>query len=402
MNSLSIGDLVQNSLQCAIVRWLGSIEEIPIIGLQLINSTLPGYTDGTCSLDNQRYFICSNGHGYYVLESSFHDSYKIIKKTTEINNATTSDDDFNSPEQSLSTSPKDSPIYQHPIRSYSSPSVSQIQHNLDKNSVISPSRGVLSRLTFEREQRNSQINSTSHDEKNSLTHASSAAQSDPTLSRIYCPENYKSTSCDRNEELEVENFISNEGDNENNTTYSIFEITNNNNLPLPHASLPLFGQEYFLNNWTLHRVKSLVQDQIPIFNQLCLNVFNDKCILQNLIDEQIDGCCPRIPNPPPNDISIELIKLFDNVKIIYPSRAIRLYNNDYLLLAILCSNNQCAYVRTSTGWAYTDDDSEHGYPIVVDEISEMINGSVGDINTNSEQCLHVLKNASFLYYKLVQ
>ncbi|CAF4047327.1 unnamed protein product, partial [Rotaria sordida] len=92
----------------------------------------------------------------------------------------------------------------------------------------------------------------------------------------------------------------------------------------------------------------------------------------------------------------------DRVEIIFPSRAIRLYDNDYLLLAILCSNNQCAYIRTAVGWAYTDDECDHGQSIVIDEVSQMIDDSNNYIEINSEQCLHVLKNASFLYYKLVE
>ncbi len=83
------------------VRWIGEIEGILIIGLQSIDSTLPGqekiilsffecnlfvlgYTDGTCPFDNNRYFHCPNGQGYYILETGFNDSYEIIKTNKAI------------------------------------------------------------------------------------------------------------------------------------------------------------------------------------------------------------------------------------------------------------------------------------------------------------------------------
>jgi hypothetical protein len=288
--------------------------------------------------------------------------------------------------QSLSTSPTNPPITPQPIPSTFSPSVSQIHHNSDNNHGISPSRGVLSRLTSEREQKKSQ--------------PSPSIESDPTPSRIYHPENYRSTSYDKTDDSEVFEFNVNENENENN--FSLLQITNNNDQLSSRNNLSSFGHEYFLNTWTLGRVRSLLENEIPIDNQFCLNIYNDQCNVQNLIDEQINGCVSLIPNAPPNDVRIELIKLFNHVEIIFPSRAIRLYDNDYLLLAILCSNNQCAYIRTSDGWAYTDDESDNGQSIVVDEISQMIDDSNSDSQYDSEQCRHILKNASFLYYKLVE
>ncbi|CAF0918866.1 unnamed protein product [Rotaria sordida] len=401
MNSLTIGDIVQNSVQRAIVCWLGFIEETPIIGLQLIDSILPGYTDGTCPFDNKRYFNCPKGQGYYILESGFTDSYKIIEKKIDINRLTTSDNEFHDDKQSLSTSPVNIPIAQQPIRSFSSPAISQIEPNLDNNHVISPSRGVLSRLTSEREQRRIQMTSSATDDKDSINQTSSI-ESDPTSSRIYRPENYRSTSYDKPEESQLGELTLHDNDNENKNNCPLVQTINDNDQSLSTQSLPVFGQEYFLDTWTLSRVKSLLENQIPIYNQLCLNIFDDQCNVQSLIDEQITGCEPHIPTQPPNDIRIELIKLFDRVEIIFPSRAIRLYDNDYLLLAILCSNNQCAYIRTAVGWAYTDDECDHGQSIVIDEVSQMIDDSNNYIEINSEQCLHVLKNASFLYYKLVE
>ena len=57
-----------------------------------------GYTDGTCPFNNKRYFDCPPGQGYYILESSFNNSYKIIQKKTENNKINGSDDEFNSAE----------------------------------------------------------------------------------------------------------------------------------------------------------------------------------------------------------------------------------------------------------------------------------------------------------------
>jgi len=295
----------------------------------------------------------------------------------------------------LSTSPVHTPIFSQPISSSSSPFVSQTHNCSDNNPVISSSRGVLSRLAFEREQRKMQISPSLSANENPPS-----VQYDSSSSRIYRPENYKSPSHDKTEESEVYEFTACDNENENNI--SLLPITNNTGELSPETEIASFGHEYFLNTWTLGRVKSLLENEIPIDNQFCLNVCIDQCSVQNLIDEQINGCLSLIPFTPPHDIRIELIKIFDNVEIIFPSRAIRLYDNDYLLLAILCSNNQCAYVRTETGWGYTDDDTDNGQSIVVDEISQMIDDFSSDIQHHSEQCRHVLKNASFLYYKLVE
>ena len=221
----------------------------------------------------------------------------------------------------------------------------------------------------------------------------------PTSSRIYCPENYKSHSYDKTEQSDVNKTTVCSNDNENENNYSLLRIIDSNSQLCPTHHIPSFGHEYFLDTWTLARVKSLVENQIPTDDQLCLNICDDQCHVQNLIDQQINKY-PALK--PPNDVCIELIRLFYHVQKIFPPRCIRLYDNDYLLLAILCSNNQCAYVRTATGWAYTDDETDYGASIIVDEISEMIDASDTNIGQSSEQCLHVLKNASFLYYKLVE
>lgn len=95
------------------VRWIGEIENMPIIGLESLNSTLPGkkeiffnhsmifqtflgYTDGICPFDNQRYFKCPPEHGYYVLESGFNESYKIVQAKRDGRKDSDSDEEYNS------------------------------------------------------------------------------------------------------------------------------------------------------------------------------------------------------------------------------------------------------------------------------------------------------------------
>ncbi|UJR25549.1 hypothetical protein I4U23_006894 [Adineta vaga] len=368
MNSLHVGDIVQNPTQTATIRWLGSIEDNAIIGLQLNNSTLPGYTDGTCPYDNKRYFLCPPDQGYYVLESSFINSYRLIQRHT--------DNDYNSIEQTLSTSPVHAPLLTQPIPSTTSPSVSQIQFLSDNNHVTSSPRGVLSRLTSEREQWKTQ-----------MSPMASAANNSSSTSRIYRPENYRSETYDFSTENEQE--------------LSHVQMTDNNQI-LSFDNMPSFGHDYFLNHWTLGRVKRFLEMEIPVENQLCLNICIDQCETQQLIDEQINKYLSRRSKTAPSNIRIELIKIYDNVEIAFPSRAIRLYDNDYLLLAILCSYSECAYIRTKAGWAYTDEESDRGESIIIDEISQMIDDINTDIPYKSEQCLHVLKNASFLYYKLIE
>jgi hypothetical protein len=275
-------------------------------------------------------------------------------------------------------------IFPQPIQSSSPPNVSQTQHNSDDNHVISPPRGVLSRLVSEREQRKLQNTLSSTSNKNSFNHTASI-ESDPLASY------------DKVEESNSHEFTAFENENENENN-----LTNTNTQVSVHDQLPSFGHEYFLDDWTLGRVKTLLENQISINDQLCLNIYNDQNNVQNLIDEQINGSLSLLPFVPPDEVRIELIKLYDHVETIFPSRAIHLYNNDYLLLAILCSNNQCAYIRTTKGWAYTDEESDDGQSIIIDEITQMIDDSNNDIQYESEQCRYVLNNACFLYYKHVE
>lgn len=288
---------------------------------------------------------------------------------------------------SFRTSPVNSLIIPEPILSSTSPNISQTQLKSDDNHTVSPSRGILSRLVSERDQRKLQTTLSSTSNKDSIDHSLSS-------SRTYHPENYRSTSCEKTEELNVNQFTPCEN------TSSLTNTTNNRT-SFSHE-YPSFGHEYFLDDWTLGRVKILLENQISLNDQLCLNIYNDRNNVQNLVDEQINGCLSLLPFIPPNDIRIELIKLYDHVEMIFPSRALRLYNNDYLLLAILCSNNQCAYIRTSDGWAYSDEESENGSSILIDEISQLIDDSSSDIQHVSEQCRHLLKNACYLYYKRVE
>ena len=251
--------------------------------------------------------------------------------------------------------------------------------------LSSSSRGILSRLASEREQRKVHHSPSSEPEA-----AVSVGFDEQT--RIYRPEQYRSTVCDHQESADVLEFVAYSSDNEGDDEMDPSRAR-------PSAS---FGQEYFLDHWTLAKVRSLLDEGIPIENQLCLNVHHDECDVQNVVDEQINAYCSfqSVPRPP-SDVCMELVRLYNHVRMIFPSRSLRLYDNDYLLLAILCSNNQCAYIRTATGWAYVDDESEQGQPVIVDEVSQMIDGFTSNSRRHSEQCSHILKSASYLYYKLV-
>lgn len=57
---------------------------------------LAGYTDGTCPIDNKRYFQCPDGKGYFILESAFLHSYTIVREPVSIDRSAHSDDEFNS------------------------------------------------------------------------------------------------------------------------------------------------------------------------------------------------------------------------------------------------------------------------------------------------------------------
>ena len=298
----------------------------------------------------------------------------------------------------MSISPTHVLTFPQAILSPSWSPTSQIDRSVHSNYVTSPSRGVLSRLAFEHEQRKMQRSLSSTENKDSFID-STPTKLHSTSSRIYCPENYKQDSYDKTEQSEVDKFSVCSSNDENENNCSLLRLIDSNNQLSPTYRMSSFGHEDFLDTWTLARVKSFIENQIPVNNRLCLNICDDQCNVQNLIDQQIKEY-PALK--PPNDVCIELIRLFYHVQIIFPPRCIRLYDNDYLLLAILCSNNQCAYVRTTTGWAYTDDETDYGASIIVDEISEMIDAPDTNIEQSSEQCLYLLKNASFLYYKLVE
>lgn len=290
---------------------------------------------------------------------------------------------FRSP---LSASPANDPHFPQPISSKSTPTTAHAQHYSDNSHGHSPSRGgVLRRLTAERD---------SH-----KTSSSSPSKSkDQTSSRQYQPDNYRSQSNERHSEPELTDDDSGDEIAANNPP--VRTAITGNRFPSTE-DVPVFGQEYFLDNWTLGRLKRLVENDLSADGQLCLNISQDRCNVQELIHQQINDCLTVLPASPPFDVCIELIRLFGHVRVIYPSRLVSLYGNDYLLLAVLCSNNNCAYIRTSDGWAFTDEDSDHGQSMVVYEISQMIDDSNTDAQHQSEQCRHLLKDAAFLYYKLV-
>ena len=244
-------------------------------------------------------------------------------------------------------------------------------------------------MAFDREHRQAQEPPT----------ASEAHEADLS-SRRYRPENYRSVSWEADRDTNADPFTSQDEAARKNMRRS--QPVENATVSSSKQHIHSFGHEYFLDRWALGQVVSLLQVEIPLDNQFCLHSHNDQCNVQMLVDEQINASASLIPETPPSDIRVELIKIFDHVKSIFPSRVIRLHDHDYLLLAILCSNNQCAYIRTTRGWAYTDYDNANGSSLLVDEISQMIDRECSDTRHVSEQCQHILKNAAFLYYKLVR
>lgn len=282
------------------------------------------------------------------------------------------------------------PRFPQPIPSKSTPTTGQTAHYSDNSHPHSPSRGVLSRFTSERDSHKASNSSTSKSKENSVEQSSS--------SRRYQADNYRSQSYERRSEPELTDDDSE--DERKGNAPPVRTITTVNRFPSTE-DVPTFGQEYFLDNWTLGRLKRFIERDISFDGQLCLNISEDRCNVQALINQQINDCLTVLPRSPPFDVYIELIRIFGHVQVIYPTRLITLYGNDYLLLAVLCSNNNCAYIRTSAGWAFTDEDSDHGPNVVVHEISQMIDDSQTDANLHSEQCRHLLKDAAFLYYKLV-
>lgn len=331
---------------------------------------MPGYTDGTCSLDNQRYFQCTDGHGYYVLQNNFFNTHRIIEKKKDTKKlTTTSDENFDFDRQST--------ICSQPIQSKYSPSIAEKHSNINNdNHGTSSSRGILSRLTGKQQSPSSLS-----------TEQTSSIETHLQPSRVYHPDNYQSVSCDQTHK----SIIATVNPDKENQTSALYNRTPST----PEA--PSSEQVHNLDGWTLARLNDFLQKQIPQDNHFCLNIYEDDCEVMNLIDEQINGCASVLPTQSLDNIQIELLKLFDHVDVILPSRTIRLYEGDYVLLAIICSNNQCAYIRTSNGWSYTDTEQS----IIVNEISQMIDQSNKDLLKHSEQCRHLTKNASFLYYKRI-
>jgi len=203
----------------------------------------------------------------------------------------------------------------------------------------------------------------------------------PQEPRTYQPNNYQSVSCSQTHR----SIISSLNSNEENANSDVLSSERNHNL----------------NGWTLAQLNDFMDKQISEDNRLCLNIYQDHCDVMNLIDEQINCYPSNQPEKPLDNIRIELIKLFGYVEVLFPSRTIRLHKTNYLLLAVICSNNQCAYIRTSNGWAYIDTERDNGQSIIVNEISQMIDNNNRNLLNQSEQCRHLVKDASFLYYKRI-
>jgi hypothetical protein len=53
-----------------------------------------GYTNGTCPIDNQRYFLCPEERGYYILASTFSNTYKISHSADQSDDSIHRQNDF--------------------------------------------------------------------------------------------------------------------------------------------------------------------------------------------------------------------------------------------------------------------------------------------------------------------
>lgn len=251
----------------------------------------------------------------------------------------------------------------------------------------SPSRGILSRLTWESEQQkilssNSNINQ---------QHRTSPNRSETTdsISKMYRPENYRS---------QIFDATKTSSDGQRCETTQSIDLSNSSSSNERHS----FGHEYFLDDWTFHRIKNLFEIEIPPKHRFCLLVGVDESDVETLVEDQMNKSDSFVLPATPKEIRIELTKIFDDVKSIFPSRTIRLHGNDFLLLSIFCSRNECAYIRTRAGWALIHDEVEKNKEHLVPEISDLIDGSSIGNRNRSEVCSHLLKNASFLFYKLVE
>ena len=236
----------------------------------------------------------------------------------------------------------------------------------------SPSRGILSRVMSDSEKQKSHCSS-----------SNASQQNRSSQSRMYRPEQYRSAT-----------FDSTNVSSDTNPQLSRSKETSSSENCLS------FGHEYYLDNWTFPQIRSLLEKEIPPKGHFCLLIGTDDCDVQTLVEDQMNNSASFVWTIAPKDIRIELTKIFADVRSIFPSRTIRLRANDYLLLAIFCSRNECAYVRTRAGWTLIHDDV--GQSHVIPEISDMIDGFFTTSRCQSEVCRHVLSNASFLYYKLVE
>lgn len=268
------------------------------------------------------------------------------------------------------------------------------QNYYHKTSLESIPGGILSRLTI-------------NDRSNNQHIASSTNRDDRSLDDYFMINN--ATSGRQNQPVQYRLNSQNESQKQRDTLEGSEQYQYRRNkdglvqgrTPQKYASR--FGTEFFLDDWTFQQLQDFLKEGILSQDRLFLNIISNERIVQQLVDEQINGSGTYFPRIPPKDIRVELIRLFEDVKSVFPSRTIRLRDNDYILLAILCSNNQCAYVRTTAGWAYLDCDKEIATSETIShQVSLLINQGSNNTSVRSEQALHLLHHAHILYYKLVE
>ena len=267
----------------------------------------------------------------------------------------------------------------------SSPLTSRNQDKTSRDSTSSC--GILSRLTSENKSLSPQLSRSHRSDQNFPSKIS--AHVNDSINKIYRADNYRSTVV--NENLHGTDYMKNEDS---------FQFINHEDFA--RNSPPVLGDAYCLDTWTFERVKLFMTKKILPTHRISLSVINDKSNIQQLIDDQINGSSSYISISGSIDISIEIIKLFDCVQSIFPSGTVRLHDKQYLLLAILCANSQCAYIRTKFGWTYVDPDGQKSPTSpVINQLSRMIDENSNNFHYQSEQCQHVLKNAAYLYYRLL-
>ncbi|CAF1592180.1 unnamed protein product, partial [Didymodactylos carnosus] len=192
---------------------------------------------------------------------------------------------------------------------------------------------------------------------------------------VYRPENYSS-----NHEGELQLYewtVQEQNDDLASTSPDMDELQYNDDTN--H-----YSSDYFLDDMDLFQLKCLL-NEISQDSNICLNIHENNCSVQDIIDEQINSLLP-LSTDVHIDLKVEIIRLFGSIDCIYPSRTIRMNNQDYLLLAILCESKQknSAFLRTTHGWVYSDDKTE---PYVVHNVTALINGQKNIIDNNDQNRL---------------